>query len=54
MKNKNINPDDDAIFVPAEEIRSIEYVLDKLEQAHQEFKKAVTILDIEKNDKSNT
>jgi hypothetical protein len=36
----NSNPDDRVVFVPAEEIRIIEKVLNMMEQAQQEFCKA--------------
>jgi len=35
--------DEKAVFVPFEEIRSIEYVLSRLERAQKEFEKAVGI-----------
>jgi hypothetical protein len=37
---------EDVVFVPSEDIRSIEYVLDKLKKAQKEFRKAAEELKI--------
>ena len=38
--SRQIQPNNTVVFVSFEENRSIEYMLDKLEQAHMEFHKA--------------
>ena len=44
METKQSQLDDKAVFVPFDEIISIRYVLDKLEQAQIEFKKAADMM----------
>ena len=43
MQTNNKQQEEKVVFVPAEEIDSIRNVLYKLEQAQQEFRKAVTV-----------
>lgn len=50
MNSQEIQPEENVVFVPSEEIRSIEQVLDKLEQAQQEFLKAAK--EIEEREKN--
>ena len=49
MDSRQIQPDNAVVFVPIEEIKSIEYVLNKLEQAHLEFQKAADEIRLLKN-----
>ena len=52
MKSQSIQKEK-IVFVPAEDIRSIEQVIDKLEQAQQEFTKAITSMLPSNKDKNN-
>ena len=44
METIQSQPDDKVVFVPSDEIRNISYVLNKLEQAQKEFRKAAEMM----------